>query len=210
MVARVTNREATDKVGRRPVRVADARSADRTAGQGRHRLWRGQHGAGSRLASASAAHRDRHARRPRRAARAGADLRRREPQLTAACRRSARIRTPSSSRQAASHECDRNARSRSSAQVDRQGRGGLRRRHRARGEGHARNAVPRPRRAQDRRRRAGDDALVLHAADRAGFRDRSGRSPCPRRLPAAGAAAAPDVGGRPDRLRRRCCASAMP
>ncbi len=81
MVTRVTNREATDKVVGDAVRVADARSADRPAGQGRHRLWRGQLGAGPGVASASAPHRDRHARRTRRHAGAGADLRRREPLL---------------------------------------------------------------------------------------------------------------------------------
>ena len=81
MVARVNNREATDKVVGERVRVADARSADRPAGQGRDRLRRGQLGAGSGLASASAPHRDRHARRTRRHAGAGGDLRRREPLL---------------------------------------------------------------------------------------------------------------------------------
>ena len=124
MVVRVTNREATDEaVGdvfaslTRDQLIARLDKADIAYGEvnSAHDLV---------VASAPAAHRDRHARRPRRAARARADLRRREPQLRrrAAGRRATRKSILKQSGR--SHECDRNARSRSSAQVDRQGRGG--------------------------------------------------------------------------------------
>ena len=73
---------------------------------------------------------------------------------------------------------------------------GLRHRHRATGEGPARDAVPGDRRAEDRRCRAVHGALVPGAAGVSDVDARPRRPSDPRRLPAAGAAAAPDVGRR--------------
>ena len=58
---------------------------------------------------------------------------------------------------------------------------------------------------EDRRRRALDHALVPGAAGVSDVDARPGRPPDPRRLPAAGAAAAPDVGRRRTRI-PRCAA----
>ncbi len=83
-----------------------------------------------------------------------------------------------------------------------------RHRHRATGEGPARDAVPGHRRAEDGRCRAVDHALVPGAAGVSDVAARPRRPPDPRRLPAAGAAAAPDVGRRRDSNSSNRCASA--
>ena len=96
----------------------------------------------------------------------------------------------------------RKTRPRPSAPMDRPQHGSVRHRHRATREGFARDAVPGHRRAEGRRRRAVDHALVPGAAGVSDVDARPRRPPDPRRLPAAGAAAAPDVGRRRDRVSR--------
>ena len=61
MVARVTNRAATDKAVGDLFASLTRDRVDRAARQGRHRLWRGQHRHDLAIASASAADRDRYA-----------------------------------------------------------------------------------------------------------------------------------------------------
>ena len=78
----------------------------------------------------------------------------------------------------------------------------LRHRHRATGEGPARHAVPGDRRTEAGRCRAVHRALVPGAAGVSDVGTGPGRPSHPRRLPAAGAAAAPDVGRRRTRILR--------
>ena len=80
--------------------------------------------------------------------------------------------------------------------MDRTHHGGLRHRHRATGKRPARHPVPGDRRAEAGRCGAVDRALVPGAAGVSDVGTEPGRSPDARRLPAAGAAAAPDVGRR--------------
>ena len=80
--------------------------------------------------------------------------------------------------------------------MDRPHHRGLRRRHRATGEGPARHAVHGDRRTEAGRSRAVDRALVPGAAGLPDVDAEPGRPSHARRLSAAGAAAAPDVGRR--------------
>ena len=98
---------------------------------------------------------------------------------------------------------DRQTRSRPFAPMDRPQHPGLRHRHRATGEGPARHFVHGNRRSQAGRCRAMDRALVPGAAGFSDVGTRPRRPSHPRRLPAAGAAAAPDVGRRRTRILRR-------
>ena len=89
----------------------------------------------------------------------------------AALRRRARHRRPRRTAQSSPRQepsvmtaSRRKTRPRSSAAMDRPHHGSHRHRHRATGEGPARDAVPGDRRAEDRRRRAMDHALVPGAA----------------------------------------------
>src|SRR5882672_11822522 len=87
---------------------------------------------------------------------------------------------------------ERKTRSRSSAPMDRPHQRSLRHRHGATGEGLAGHAVPGDRRTEARRSRAVDRALVPGTAGVSDVGTESGRPPYPRRLSAAGAAAAAD------------------
>ena len=99
-------------------------------------------------------------------------------------------------------------RPRSSAAMDRPHRRENRRRHRASGARPARHAVHGDRRPEAGRRRTVHRALVPGAAGLSDVAARPGRPSHPRRLPAAGAAAAPDVGRRRAGIFRHACASA--
>ena len=168
MVERVTNRAATDKTVADSFAKLTRDDLLKRAGGGRHRLCRGQHHGRSRHPSASAPHRGRYAERqgeptPRRRRSSSASS-----GITARCLRSASTsnfpkllapeivmtESPSTGKLDLDHL----------RQLDRPHPGSLRHRHRATRQGFARDAVPGDRRAQDRRRRAVDHALVPGAA----------------------------------------------
>ncbi len=197
MVERVRNRDFTDKTGRRHLRQDDARRAAEAAVGCRHRLCRGQHHGRPHQPSASAPHRGRHAERPRQLSRAGADHRRRDARLRRRARHRRTIPIEDvTERGVMTEKLDIDH----LAAMDRPQHGGHRHRHRAAREGSARDAVPGGRRAQEGRRRAVHGALVPGAAGVSDVDARARRPSDPRRLPAAGAAAAPDVGRRRDRV----------
>src|SRR6266446_373868 len=131
-----------------------------------------------------------------------ADVLRRPPSwsisrvIMAPCRGSASASASPSLLMPGSNRHDRQARSRPFAAMDRPHRGGLRHRHRATGEGPACDAVHGDRQAQTGRCRALHRTLVPGAAGLPNVGTWTGRPPRARRLPAAGAAAAPDVGRR--------------
>ena len=205
MVERVRNRSLTDKT------VADSFAAmtrvesAEAPRRRRYRVRRSQHHGRPRRASASAPDRGRYAERQGELCRARRDLRRRGQALWRRARHRRSRRTSQSASRAEPQVMTasrRKTRPRPSAPMDRPQHGSVRHRHRAAGEGFARDAVPGHRRAEGRRRRAVDHALVPGAAGVSDVDARPRRSPDPRRLPAAGAAAAPDVGRRRDRIHR--------
>ena len=218
MVERVRNRAAHRQDRRRQLCDHDPGRIAEAPVRRRHRLCRGQHHGRSRRASASAPHRGRYAERQGELCRAGRDLRRRAAPLR---RGAGDRRTPFPDRQAfpqaraafqKSSEPihDRSHRSRSLAAMDRPHRGKNRHRDRASGGGIALGVVSRCRQSEGRRCSTLHRALVPDASGRCAVGSQRRRPSQSRRVSAAGAVAAPDVGRRRASTSSSRCASATP